>query len=324
MLEFVQENKKKRRNSNVLIEKYRPQDVKSVILPKRYKKMFISFIEEKEIQNLLLHSNSPGVGKTTIAKALANDCNYDYIYINTSMHTGIDTLRGQIADYASSKPFGNKDGKVVILDEFDHASQTLQAGLRGAMEEFYDKCRFIITANYLNRIIEPLQSRCQVMNFDFTEADKKELKPKLITRLEGISKKEDIAFEEGIMEKIVDIMYPDIRSMINNISEYSRQYDIIDEKIFEFSVIDDGLADLILGMKVKDARQLILDKQYKFEDLYRYVYDEVIPQVESGGIRVELFKLTSDYIDMATRSWDQEITFTGFLASIAEILLENE
>jgi len=319
LIQFETENTKTRRYSNVLIEKYRPPDVKRVILPTRFKRMFSKFIEEQEIQNLLIYSNSPGVGKTTIAKALANDCNYDYIYINTSLYSGIDTLRSEVAQYATVKTFDGKK-KVVILDEFDYASPNLQAGLRGAIEEFYDKCRFILTANYEKKIIEPLKSRLQVINFDFNEKDKVELKPKLVKRLEVIAKNENIEYQEGIMPKIVDAFYPDIRKMINNISEYSRQYDIIDEQIFSFSTIDDDLAELIMALKLKDARQYIIDHNYKYEDLYRYVFDTIIPKIKDGGMKVELYKLTSEYIDISTRSWDQEITFTGFLASMMEII----
>lgn len=313
-----EDNKTARKNSNVLIEKYRPTSVSGIILPQRYQRMFNKFIEEKEIQNILIHSNTPGVGKTTIAKALANDCNYDYRYINTSLYGGIDTLRSEIAQYATVKSFDGRR-KVVILDEFDYASPNLQAGLRGAMEEYYDKCRFILTANYVNKIIDPLKSRCQVINFDFNEEDKKVLNKKIVKRLENIAKRENIQFVDGIMEKIVDAFYPDIRKMINMISEYSRQYDIIDENIFNFATIDDELSTLILNRKLKVARQFIINNNYKYEDLYRYVFDKVIPQVRDD-VKGELYKLSSEYIDMATRSWDQEITFTGYLVSIMEIL----
>jgi len=323
VIEFVQNNKKTRRQSKVLIEKYRPQNVKSVILPQRFKKMFFNFIEEKEIQNIILYSNSPGVGKTTIAKALANDCNYDYIYINTSLHSGIDTLRSTIADYATVKTFDGRR-KVVILDEFDYASPNLQAGLRGAIEEFYDKCRFIITANHIDRIIEPLKSRCQLLNFDFTVDDKKEMLPRLTKRLETIAEKEDIPYTDGIMLELVNNFYPDIRKMINTISEYSRQYDIIDNNIFTFNNVDDKLGSLILSLKLKDAREYILNNNYKFEDLYRYVYDNLIPRVSNPGHRVDMYILTSEYLDKATRSWDQEITFTGFMASLMEIINDGE
>jgi len=314
MIDLVMVDKKKRKKSNVLVEKYRPQTVKNVILPKRFKKMFDAFIAEQEIQNLLIHSNSPGVGKTTIAKALAEDCNYDYIYINTSLYGGIDTLRTEIADYASVKAFNGKK-KVVILDEFDFATPNLQAGLRGAMEEFYDKCRFILTANYVNKIISPIQSRCQVINFDFTEKDKREILPVIELRLKGIAKMENIAYEDGIMKTIAEAFYPDIRKMINNVSEYSKQYDIIDSNIFSFAVIDDKLAQLIIDLNLKAARQYIVDNQYKYEDLYRFVFDVVIPMVDDE-YKVLLYSLTSEYIDIASRSWDQEIVFVGFMASI--------
>lgn len=322
MITFEDEdNKVTRKKSNILIEKYRPLSVKTVILPPRFQKMFAKFVEEQEIQNLLIYSNSPGVGKTTIAKALANDCNYDYKYINTSLYGGIDTLRSEIAQYATVKSFDGRR-KVVILDEFDGASRNLQAALKGAIEEYYDSCRFILTANTISSIIEPLQSRCQTICFDFTDKDRKVLNPKIVKRLEGIAKKEDIPFVDDIMIKVVDAFYPDIRKMINTISEYSRQYDIIDEKIFAFSKIDDELSGLITDFKVKEARQYILNHNLKYEDLYRYIFDRVIPNV-ANDIKGDLYKLTADYLDMATKSWDQEITFTGFLSSIVEIIREG-
>lgn len=323
MIEF-EKKKSAHKTSNVLVEKYRPQKVKQVLLPKRFKNLFNSFIEEQEIQNMVIHSKSPGSGKTTIAKALANDCGYVSLYINASMHSGIATLRDEIAEFASVSLIGSGEGKakkVVILDEFDFATQTLQAGLRGAIEEFYDKCRFIMTANNLGRIIEPLKSRCIVMNFDFTEQDKNDLSTMIETRLCGIADKEEIEYEEGVMGKIVNAFYPDIRKMINTVSEYSRLYGRIDDDIFTFTQIDEELKELIFDLDFKKARKYILDKNYKHEDLYRYVFDEIIPAADDS-LKGELYKLTSDYIDMATRSWDQEITFTGFLVSLMEILGE--
>lgn len=315
------DNKVIRKNSNILIEKYRPLTVKNTILPPRFQKMFSKFVEEQEIQNLLIYSTSPGVGKTTIAKALANDCNYEYRYINTSLYSGIDTLRSEIAQYATVKSLSGKR-KLVILDEFCGATQNLQKALKGAIEEYYDSCRFILTANNFDSIIEPLKSRCQPVNFDFNSKDQVILTSKIVKRLEGIAKKENIPFEDGVMAKVVDIYYPDIRKMINTISEYSRQYDIIDEKIFNFSVIDDDLSQLIIDFKFKEARQYILNNNYKFSDLYRYVFEKIIPKV-NDGIKGDLYKLTSEYMDMATRSWDQEITFTGFLISMIEIIREG-
>lgn len=321
MIIFEDDEKAVRKESNILIEKYRPLSVKGVILPPRFQKMFSKFIDEQEIQNLLLYSTSPGVGKTTIAKALANDCNYEYRYINTSLYGGIDTLRSEIAQYATTKSLSGKR-KLVILDEFDGASDMLQKALKGAIEEYYDSCRFILTANSIKKIIAPLQSRCQPINFDYTDNDKKVIGPKIAKRLETIATKEDIPFEDGIMSRIVDIFYPDIRKMINTVSEYSRQYDMIDEKIFNFSLIDDELSKLILDLKVKESRQYILNHNYKYEDLYRYIFDKVIPNLQSD-IKGDVYKLTADYLDMATRSWDQEITFTGFLISIMERIREG-
>ena len=317
MIEF-EKKKSAHKNSKILVEKYRPQTVKHVILPKRFKKMFKSFIEEQEIQNIIIHSQSPGSGKTTIAKALANDCGYDYIYINASMHGGISTLRDDIATYASCMGIAGKK-KVVILDEFDFASKSLQAGLRGAIEEFYDQCRFIFTANNVNQIISPLRSRCMVMNFDFTENDKHEVADIVEKRLGSIAKNEDIEYEEGIMGKIVTAFYPDIRKMISSVGEYSRLYGVIDENIFKWDEIDNELKDIIISLDHKNARQFILNNGYRYEDLYRYVYDEIIPVIDSG-IKGHAYIMVAEYMDMSTRSTDQEITFSGFLASLMDLM----
>lgn len=323
MIEF-EEQKSKHKTSNVLVEKYRPQKVKQVLLPKRFKKLFNTFIEEQEIQNMVIHSASPGSGKTTIAKALANDCGYTSLYINASMHSGIATLRDEIAEFASVSMVGigkKKAKKVVILDEFDFATQNLQAGLRGAIEEFYDKCRFIMTANSITRIIEPLKSRCIVMNFDFTEADKKELTPMITKRLCGIADKEEIEYEDGVMEKVVSAFYPDIRKMVNTISEYSRLYGSIDNEVFNFEQIDDTLKEYIFELDFKKTRKYLLDNNYKYEDLYRYVFDHIIPEADDSA-KGALYTATAEYMDMSTRVWDQEIAFCAFLIEIFGILGE--
>jgi replication factor C small subunit len=304
----------------VLVEKYRPQKVKQVLLPARLKRLFKTFIDEQEIQNLVIYSKSPGSGKTTIAKALANDCDYDYIYINASMHSGIATLRDTIAQYASVKAFGGKK-KVIILDEFDFATPNLQAGLRGAIEEYIDKCRFILTANTISKIIKPLRSRCTEINFDFTEADKDEVKDSITKRLCSIADREDIKYVDGVMDDVVTAFYPDIRKMIGSIGEYSRLYGTIDKDIFNFREINDELKNTILSLDFKATQQYILDQGYAHEDLYRYMFDEVITVVDNS-IKAELYKLTSEYLDMSSRSRDQEITFAGYLVSLMDILGE--
>lgn len=324
MIEFEDDKeiaKRRAKASSIWVEKYRPLTVKATILSAKYRKFFNSIVQDQEIPNLLIHSNSPGSGKTTISKALANDCNYDVRYINTSLHRGIDTLRGEIEEYATARAPGKK-GKVVILDECDGATDTLQRALRGAIEEFHDKCRFILTANTLSKIIEPLRSRLQVVNFDYTDADKKEMKPKIVKRLVGIAQKEEVEFEDGVMPALVDTFFPDIRKMINIMSEYSKQYDIIDEKIFNFSQIDEELADMILEFDFKGARKYILDSNIKHEEVYRYVFDKVIPRIDDGDCRGNLYMLTDDYLDKATRSWDQEITCTGFIYAVMDTLRE--
>lgn len=293
--------------------------VKATILSAKYRKFFNTIVKDQEIPNLLIHSNSPGSGKTTISKALANDCGYHARYINTSLHRGIDTLRGEIEEFAMNVAVDGKP-KLVILDECDGATEALQKALRGAMEEFYNQCRFILTANTLSKIIEPLWSRCQVVNFDYTDKDMVEMKPKIVKRLKGIAEKEDLKYEEGVFPIMVDNFFPDIRKMINTMSEYSKQYDIIDENIFSFDTLKgDELAKLILDFDLRGARKYILDKGIDHTRIYRYVFDILIPMCDNE-YRGNLYMLTDEYMDKATRSWDQEITCTGFIYTIMDIL----
>jgi len=320
MIEFVETDKKKRRKeTDVLVEKYRPLSVKTMILPDSLRLYFNNIIEEGNIPNLILYSSNPGSGKTTIAKALANDCGYDYIYINTSMDRGIDTLRTRIASYASTRSVTGKK-KLIILDEFDWASPTLQAGLRGAIEEYYDKCRFIITANDYGKIIDPIKSRCQNKNFEFNgEGVKDKIIPNICKKLIGIAKREEIEYKPNTIKSIAEAYYPDIRKMIQIVDEYRRETGVIDDNIFNLDTIDDELSKLIVNCKLKSAREYILNNNYKFDMLYRYLFDSVVPNL-ANDIKGEAIISIAEYMDMSTRSIDQEITFVACMVSIMDLI----
>ena len=318
MITVKNEKKPIVRQSDMFIEKFRPPTLSAVILPDHYRTLFNKIVEEKTIPNMLFYSITPGVGKTSVAKALANDCDYDYRYINTSLNGKIDMLREEIEMFASVKSFMGKK-KLIILDEIDGAtSDALQKALRGAMEEFHDKCRFILTANYISKIIEPLQSRCQVINFNFSsKIISNKLKPKMVKRLNAIIKKENIECVDGIVEKLVDAYYPDMRKMLNLIQEYSKSYDIINDDIFSYQDIDNKLCDYILAKNFKKARQLIVDKDYRYEELYSYIFKNVIPKMDPS-VKGSAYITLEHYMNNSYHSINQEITFVACLVSLME------
>ena len=183
------------------VEKYRPKKITDCILPDSIKNTFLEFVGQKEIPNLLLSGGS-GVGKTTVARALCEELKADYIIINGSEESGIDVLRNKIKQFASTVSL-QSGSKVVILDEADYLNpQSTQPALRGFMEEFHKNCRFIFTCNFKNRIIEPLHSRCSVIEFKIN-GNKVMLAELFMERVEKILKEEKIGFEDKVMQNLL-------------------------------------------------------------------------------------------------------------------------
>lgn len=319
MLE-MEENKEKRLNYTLWIEKYRPTKIQDVILPISLKKFFTELVKEKEIPNLLFYSSSPGVGKTTVAKALAKEIDTDYIYINTSLENGIDLIRSRIEKFATSMSFsGNK--KIVILDEFDGATPQLQAALRATIEEFHQTCRFIFTCNYITKIIEPLKSRCQMIDFNLMDKTvQDEMKPLILRRLCGILKVEKvqgkpIIFDEATVKKIVDIFYPDIRRMTSLLAHYTKKNGIVNEDIFNYEKIDTELYQLILNKKLTAARKFITERSYNYDEMFRAMFDNLVPMLDKTK-QAQAILLIAEYMYRNNFVIDKEINFTALLLEI--------
>ena len=202
------------------VEEYRPKTIDDCILPQSLKTLFQSFIDKGEISNMLF-SGTPGVGKTTVAKALCEQMNCDWIMINGSEEGGIDVLRNKIKNFASTVSLsGGK--KVVILDEADYLNpQSTQPALRGFVEEFHKNCRFILTCNFKNRIIEPLHSRFSNIEFRINNKDKPKLASQLMDRAVYILKEQNIEYEDKALVGLITKHFPDFRKLINELQRYS-------------------------------------------------------------------------------------------------------
>lgn len=263
------------------VEKYRPQTIDDCILPEHLKKTFKEMVAVGELQNMLF-TGTAGLGKTTVAKALCNELELDYLMINGSEEGNIDTLRGKIKNFATTVSLtGN--GKVVILDEADYLNpQSTQPALRGFIEQFSDNCRFILTCNFKNRIIEPLHSRCGVYEFNTSKKDLVGLADQFFKRLKTILTNEGIKFNAEQIAPHIIKHAPDWRRVINEIQRRS----VLGFDVGSGSDLSGSFESLFGFLKEKDFKSMRrwvvdnidIDASAIFRGIYDRMYDKVSPQ----------------------------------------------
>jgi len=305
----------------LLVEKYRPSTIDDCILPVSLKETFKDIVGSGECQNLLL-TGGAGCGKTSVARALCNELDADNILINCSEDGNIDTLRTKIRTFASTVSIsGNK--KVVILDEFDYSNaNSIQPALRGAIEEFADNCRFIITCNYKNRIISPIHSRCTNIEFTIPSEEKPTLAGQFMQRVKTILDKEGIPYEDKILAQLITKYFPDFRRVLNELQRYSVA-GIIDIGILS-QIGEVQVKELAVAMKGKnftEARKWVVSNLDNSQtELFRKIYDGLHDYVTPSSIPQAILIL-ADYQHKAAFVADQEINLT---ACIVELMMECE
>ena len=303
------------------VEKYRPKTIEDCILPTETKKIFIDFVNNKEISNLLLCGTS-GVGKTTVARALCNELGADFILINGSEERNIETLRVKIKQFASTVSLTTDGGpKIVILDEADYLNpQSTQPALRGFIEEFSKNCRFIFTCNYKNRIIEPLHSRCSVIDFTIKADQKPQIASGIYQRILDILTKENVEYNEKVVVEIVNKFFPDFRRMLNEIQKYSASGKI-DSGILA-NLNDKDLNDLLGFLKEKEFSKMrkwvALNIHNDPQNLYRKLYDSFFTKFENNSVPQAII-LLSDYTYKSAFVADQEV---NMVACLTELMME--
>lgn len=304
-------------NELLFTEKYRPHKVEDTILPDGLKTTFQNFVDQSSVPNLIL-AGSSGVGKTTIAKAMLDQLDMDYIVINGSMRGNIDTLRNDISQYASSSSLtGGR--KYVILDEADYINpNSTQPALRNFMEEFSDNCGFILTCNFLNRIIEPLQSRCAVVHFSLEAQDKPKIAKEMFERACQILDSEEIKYHKQTVAEIVRKYFPDMRRVLNELQRYSATGSI-DAGILRGSEINNTISDVISKMKEKDfsgvRKWVAANSDVDSADIFRHLYDNCSKVVTKATIP-ELVLVLAEYQYRAAFVADPEINIAACLAEI--------
>ena len=298
------------------VEKYRPNILSDCILPDELKNTFQEFVNQQNIPNLLL-SGSAGVGKTTVAKAMLEELGADYIVVNGSLHGNIDTLRTEIMNFATTVSF-SEGRKYVILDEADYLNpQSTQPALRNFMEEYSKNCGFILTCNFKNRIIEPLQSRCSVIDFLFPKKLAPSLAGSFFERVKIILEQEQVKYDEKVLVEIIQRHFPDWRRVLNELQRYSVS-GVIDIGILSNSSQNafKSLTALLKGKQFGDMRKWVgqnIDSDPT--SIMRMLYDNASDHVKPSSIP-QLVLLIGEYQYKSAFVADQEVNLVAFLTQV--------
>ena len=296
------------------VEKYRPQTIDECILPQSLKDTFNKIIEASELPNMLF-TGSAGLGKTTVAKALCNMLDLDYIVINGSEEGNIDTLRGKIKQFASTVSLQG-GYKVVILDEADYLNpQSTQPALRGFIEEFANNCRFILTCNFKNRIIEPLHSRCGV--YEFNGGSKQTLCQEFMARCQTILDSENISYDNKAIAELIMKHFPDWRRVLNELQRYSLS-GTIDLGVLD-NISDSNYNDLFAHLKTKDFKKMrtwvVNNIDIDAAAIFRSIYDRMSDKVSPASIP-QLVLILADYQYKNAFVADHELNVVACLTEV--------
>jgi len=303
-------------NEYLWVEKYRPQKVADTILPTKLKETFQKIIDGGELPNMLF-TGTAGLGKTTVAKAMCNELNCDFILINGSEEGNIDTLRTKIKQFASSVSLSS-DFKVVILDEADYLNpQSTQPALRGFIEEFSSNCRFILTCNFKNRIIEPLHSRCGVYEFNTSKKDLAPIASQFMKRCQYILEEEGISYTQMAVADLIMKFAPDWRRVINELQRYSVNGNI-DAGIVNV-VSDKNYDDLFSYLKNKDFKKMrswvVNNIDTDASAIFRAIYDKMAEKVAPQSIP-QLVLILGDYQYKNAFVADHELNVVACLTEV--------
>ena len=301
-------------------EKYRPKKIQDCILPERLKTPFQEYVNQGKIPNLLL-SGGAGVGKTTVAKAMCEEIGCDVMVINGSDESGIDTFRVKIKNFASSMSLAG-GRKVIIIDEADYLNpNSTQPALRNAIEEFAGNCSFIFTCNFKNRIIDPLHSRCAVIDFQLKNNEKSQMAAQFFKRIQSVLQSENVEYDDKVVVELVKKHFPDFRRVINELQRYS-QFGKIDTGILA-QIVDVSINDIIKFVKEKDfgaIRKWVASNDVDATTFFRKLYDNLYEALKPQSIPQAVLIL-ADYQYKQAFVADQEI---NTVACLTELMVNCE
>ena len=307
----------------IWVEKYRPKTIDECILPESIKRTFQDFLVAGEIPNMLL-SGPPGIGKTTVAKALCHQLGSDYYVINGSDEGRfLDTVRNSAKNFASTVSLtSDSKHKVIIIDEADNTTSDVQLLLRASIEEFSKNCRFIFTCNYKNKIIDPLHSRCSVVDFSVNKKDKPTIAAQFFARLNSILEEEKVEADKKVLAELINKHFPDWRRVLNECQRYAVSGKIDSGILAAFS--DVAVNDLIKNLKQKNFAEVrkwvVTNMDNDTSVLLRRIYDSLYDSLVNSSIPAAVLIIAKYQFQIAFVA-DQEI---NLLAALTEIMVECE
>ena len=309
-------------NEVLWVEKYRPQCIEDTILPDQMKETFRKFVKDGSVPNLLL-TGGPGVGKTTVAKAMLEELGCDYIVKNGSLNVNIDTLRYDISTFASAVSLTGTGRKYVIFDEADYLNAAnVQPALRNFIEEYSSNCGFIFTCNFKNRIIAPLRSRLSEVDFSIDTKEKPQMAMQFFKRVIAILDDQGVEYSKPVVAKVIEKHFPDFRRVLTELQSYAASGKI-DEGIF-VNLKEESIDEVFKMLKAKqftDMRKWVAkNSDQDMNEMFRRIYDAMNGKVElrsQAGFIVTL----ADYMYKSSLVADQEINMVAFLT---EVMIESE
>lgn len=308
-------------NEFLWVEKYRPKTIDECILPPRIKKTFQSYVDTKEIPNLML-TGTAGVGKTTVAKAMCDQLGISHMFINSSEERGIDILRSKVRNYASTISLtGGK--KVIILDEADYLTPEAQAAFRGILEEFSNNCTFILTCNFKSKLIDAIHSRCSVIDFSLKKEEKSKMATLFFKRINLILENENVKYDTKSVAQIVQKYFPDYRRTLNELQRFSKSGSIDADIISQISDVR-KISDLITSLKNKDFNEMrkwvVTNSDIDPTRIYRKIYDSLYDYLKPHSIP-QAVVIIAKYQYQSAFVTDQEI---NLVAALTEIMVDVE
>jgi len=304
-------------NEALWTEKYRPRSVSDCILPERLKKTFQAYVDNKKIPNLLFTGSHPGVGKTTVARAMCEEIGLNYLFLYSSDERGIDTMRHKVSQYASSISF-TKYKKVVILDEADGITHDAQQALRGVIERFQNNCTFILTCNFKDRLIEPIHSRCVVEDFTLRREERSKIAGLFLKRLKKILEHESVPYDEAALVEIIKKFFPDFRRTIGELQRFAVSGRIDAGVVAQIAGLR-NLGELTKTLKEKDFNEMrkwvATNSDFDKYQIWRKLYTALGEHMKPETIPIFIMALNQHDYQSAFVA-DQELNLVACLTTV--------
>jgi len=305
----------------IWVEKYRPLFIKDCVLPTRIKKIAEGIIKSGDLQNMLFYSGA-GMGKTTLARAICNELDLDYIIINGSKEGRlIETVRSTVTHFANTLSIDSSTDKpkVVIYDEFDNAGE-VQMAVRGLVEEVSENCRFIFTGNYITKIIEPIHSRIGLIDFSIPEDEKVTLMTETMNRCEDVLNSEEIPYEKKALAQFITKYFPDFRKILNELQLYSLTGKIDEGILDAVTTKIDILVDCIKRGDFRASRKWIINNSYD-GSIYSAVMNKLYPDIKDGQQKATAIVLSNDYQYKHTFAIDPDLNLSAYIVELMGVFL---